>query len=176
MTNKKQHLPKNSLTDILQSSAKDRDNTVGLSPLSKLIRDVFSDLNIRPHQFNTLLQQFLQDPINGFDTPEAKSSENGNIKKELSRPNATFKTLVKLIRILNPAEVEFSLRFIWHNKQETYHRTKVHVPSDREGDALNMLMMTSELVKERTSVEEIYAALDQLNDTSPLDNFTPPSK
>jgi hypothetical protein len=87
---------RNALTELLYHPKKDFN--VPMSPISRLIRSIFSDLNIRPPQFNVLLQQFLNDPNEGFNTQEARSSENGNIKKEFSRHNSTFKTLLKLTK------------------------------------------------------------------------------
>lgn len=154
---------RNNLTEILQGGRQTLNRP--LSPISRLIRVILSDLNVRPHQFNTLLKNYLNDPMNGFDTPEAKSSENGNIKKEFSRDNSTFKTLVKLTKVLNPDEVEFSVRYKWHNGKDTTHNVQMHIPSFTDIDVLNMLPLTvTEEEKPRVSLEEIYKAIDMLNE------------
>lgn len=154
---------RNNLTDILQNGRQTINRP--MSPISKLIRVILSDLNVRPHQFNTLLKNYLNDPLNGFDSPESKSSENGNIKKEFSRENSTFKTLVKLTKVLNPEEVEFIVRYKWHNGKETEHNVGMGVPSFTEIDALNMLPLTApEKDKPKVSLDEIYKAIDMLNE------------
>lgn len=155
---------KNNLNEILHSSS--RSINVPLSPISKLIRVILSELNVRPHQFNTLLKNYLNDPLNGFDTPEAKSSENGNIKKEFSRDNSTFKTLIKLTKVLNPDEVEFSVKYKWHNGKETTHKTSVVIPSSTDVDVLNMVSVPTSIQpvnKPKTTIEEIYKAIEMLN-------------
>ncbi len=154
---------KNNLTEILHSGHKGVNKP--MSPISKLIRIILSDLNIRPHQFNNLLKNYLNDPMNGFDSPEAKSSENSNIKKEFSRENSTFKTLVKLIKVLNPLEIEFSVKFKWHNGKETSHKTSVVLQSFNDADALNMITITNPVPnKPKTTIEEINKAIEMLND------------
>jgi len=153
----------NTINELLTQS-KFKKQEVNLNPLAKVIRTILADLNVRPYQFNILLKQYLDDPINRFETNDSKTSESGNIKKEFSRDNPTFKTLVKLTRVLNPVETTFSVKYKWHDGTETEHSIDINVPSFRMEDIRNLTPTTNENRKTKaTTLEEINNAIESLN-------------
>ena len=153
----------NTINELLTQSKfkKQEDN---LNPLARVIRTILADLNVKPYQFNILLKQYLDDPINRFETQDSKTSESGNIKKEFSRDNPTFKTLVKLTRVLNPVETSFCIKYKWHDGSESEHAIDIKVPSFRLEDIRNLTTTTDTKNKMKAAtLEEINKAIEILN-------------
>ena len=157
--------PRNVLSEILYAPTKDINSM--MNPLAKLVRMIFADLNIRPNRFFMMLNQYLNDPMNGFPTPEKRSSERGNIQKELAKKQITFKTLVKLIRVLNAKRAGLTLTLEWHDGRVTQHSISTDVMSSFEADIMNVLTAVDEngLPKVNGSNEDnMTEFLNMLND------------
>lgn len=166
MTNKRKQ--RNALTDILYTPKKDMDRP--MNPLARMVRVIFSDLNVRPPKFYMMLNQWLNDPQNGFNQPEKRSSERGNLQKELAKNSITWKTLSKLISVLNPKRVKLVLVFEWHDDSITSHEVVSTVVSSSGFDMKNMIMQAGTVTKykpqDRTEFDQMLDALDDDSEAS----------
>lgn len=156
---------RNALTTILHTPNRDIHNT-NMNPLARLVRVVFADLNIKPNRFHMMLNKYLDDPMNGFHTPEKRSSERGNIQKELAKPNITWKTVVKLVRVLNPKRIRLSLEFDWHDGKTTRHVVQTEVRAGHDIDIMGIITNVNNKVPKtdprRNS--DVVKYLDMLDD------------
>lgn len=161
---------RNALSEILYSPRKDMNAM--MNPLARLVRTVFADLNIRPNRFFMMLNQYLNDPLNGLHTPEKRSSERGNIQKEFAKNQITFKTLVKILRVLNAKRVGITLTLEWHDGTVTQHSEFTDVMSSSEADIMNALTTVNEEKIIRSSKRKSKSNLKAFHDM--LDDDTEP--
>jgi hypothetical protein len=72
------------------------------------------------------MKRYLNDPRNGFaGNGKMRSSERGNLIKEIRRPDMTWKVFQKCIQFLDPLGVEFEIRLKWRNGKTTLHTLRV---------------------------------------------------
>ena len=62
--------------------------------------------------WNDLINKYLNDPRNGINIQDrdTKSSARGNITKELTRPEITWKVFCKGLRVINACKMELSIK------------------------------------------------------------------
>lgn len=96
--------------------------------LAKLYRQILADLDITPMKFNQLMEKYLQDPKNKIP-PDSKnrSSERGNLIKEMRRSDMTWKVFLKCIRFLSPVEMRFEVHLKWGDKKTTIHGVNMKI-------------------------------------------------
>lgn len=167
MANQKKR--RSALSEMLYAPVRDMD--ARMNPLAKLVRTIFADLNIRPNRFYMMLNQYLNDPMNGFSTPKEKASERGNIQKELTKKQITFKTLVKLIRVLNARRAGLTLTLEWHDGQVTQHHINTNNMSSFEADIMNILTSVNEqptpdVQKDKEDLQIMLEMLDSDTETN----------
>lgn len=103
-------------------------------PLAKLYRRILWDLDIKPEQINALILKWLDDPKNGIpNNGKSRSTERGNIIKDLSKPEMTWKNFVKGIRLLRPLRVRFIVSIDWPANLTSVHEIKL-IGEDTEGN------------------------------------------
>lgn len=94
--------------------------------LSKIFRNILSDLNITPMKWDQLMNAYLNNPKNrvGRDS-RSRSSTRGNLNKELVKKDMTWRNFERAIRFLNPVEAEFTVKLRWRNGRTTLHGVKM---------------------------------------------------
>jgi hypothetical protein len=121
-------MAKNKLTRILTAPDKDVKKTFGANGvLSRLFRQMLLDLNIGPPQFSILMAQYLADPRNAVpNNKKDQTSMRGNLNKEFSRPQMTWKVFCKALRFLQITKIEFVLQASRAVGKPTIHSTEVN--------------------------------------------------
>lgn len=108
------------IIELLKKDNKGVTDTFGVTGvLSRLFRQILSDLNIKPQDYNSLLVSYVRDirnriPNNRKDIAIAM----GNISKELLRPNMSWKVFCKGMRFLRFTKFEIIIRC--HSENKTY--------------------------------------------------------
>lgn len=106
------------LHSMLLSPTKDVTKARGI--LARLFRQIMMDLNITPMMFNNLMIKYLSNPANGnFNDGKSRSSERGNLIKEIRRPNMSWNVFLKCLRFLNPISIRFEVHLSWGGKRST---------------------------------------------------------
>ena len=96
--------------------------------LSKLFITICSDLNIGTMRWQRLINDYVNDPENGVaDNPHRKTSERGNLTKQLSKPYQSWKTFCKALRIFKFTRVEITLVAHHRNGSITTHHQSVNL-------------------------------------------------
>lgn len=123
-------MAKNKLTRILTAPDKDIKKTHGANGvLSRLFRQMLLDLNIGPSRFGSLLQEYILDPRNGVpNNKKDQTSMRGNLTKEFSRPQMTWKVFCKALRFLQITKIEFVIKAYHRTGRSTIHSTVVALP------------------------------------------------
>lgn len=86
------------------------------------------DLQLTPSQMNKNMLAWLDDPRNGIPNNGAmRSSERGNLIKEMTKPNMTWKVFMKCIRFLRPLNIKLSFELEWAGRRFTTHELSVRV-------------------------------------------------
>jgi hypothetical protein len=118
---------KNRLARVLTSPDKGIGRTYGANGvLSRLFRQILFDLNIAPIRFGQLMQEYLLDPSNGVPpNKKDQTSMRGNLTKEFSREQMTWKVFCKALRFLQFLRVELVLRCHHRNGTISEHKTDV---------------------------------------------------
>lgn len=94
--------------------------------LSKIFRQILSDLGIIPMKWNKLMNDYLNDPKNRVPKDSrGKSSTRGNLNKELHKPDMTWSNFEKAIKFLNPIKAEFTIKLTWFGNKTTVHSINV---------------------------------------------------
>lgn len=114
------------LNDMLSSPTKGVEEASGV--LARLFRLILMDLNISHMGLNSLMIRWLEDPRNGIaNNGKSRSSERGNMIKEMTRGDMTWKVFVKCIRFLAPIEMRFEVHLKWSAKKTTVHGINLHI-------------------------------------------------
>lgn len=107
-------------TTILERDDKGASKATGV--LSLVFRKTLAELGVNATMWNKLMLGYLGDKRNRIpNNSRARSSTRGNLTKELSKPNMTWRNFEKGIRFLNPVEALFSLRLTWRNGKTSCH-------------------------------------------------------
>lgn len=118
-------------------SARDKGLSEAAGPLARLYRQILLDHNIDWYKMNNLLNRYVEDPRNRVaNDRKTRSSERGNMIKEIARPDMTFKVFFKGIRLLAPVRARFEVHLEWGSKKKTI--TGFHIPlnmdEEQQGD------------------------------------------
>lgn len=114
------------LNTILQSPSKEVHSARGV--LAKVFRGICKDAGITPSVWHKLMQQFLNNPMNGIPAEDGKrrSSTRGNLNKAFSKEVMSWKTFMTALSFLSPVKAEFTLKLTWRNKRTTVHEIEVN--------------------------------------------------
>lgn len=125
---------KNKLHRMLQAPDKEIGKTHGSNGvLSRLFRQMLLDLNIGGSRFGSLLQDYIQDSHHGAPlNKKDQTSMRGNLTKEFSRPQMTWKVFIKALRFLQLIKIDFVIKAYHANGKETLHSTTVVLGSRSE--------------------------------------------
>lgn len=98
------------------------------NPLARLYRKILMDLQIKPDTMNDNMLRWLDDPHNGIPNNGAtRSSERGNLIKEMTRANMTWRVFMKCIRFLRPLNIKLTVELEWPGHRKTQHELFVKV-------------------------------------------------
>jgi len=125
---------RNAVTEMLTAPDKNITKTSGSNGvLSRLFRQMLWDLNINVSQFGSLLQNYVLNPHNGIpDNKKDQISARGNMAKELSKTQMTWKVFCKALRFLGIAKIDFSLKAYHYDGRTTLHSTTVNMGGRNE--------------------------------------------
>lgn len=90
--------------------------------LSTLFEDILDKEEVGPIKWGELMRQYLGNPRNRIPRDSRKqSSARGNLNKELSKGNMTWRNFVKGVRFLNPLSATFTVTLTWPGNRKTIH-------------------------------------------------------
>lgn len=133
------------MSNSLKEIVADTDKQVGQSsnPLAKLYRTILLDKNITHNTIDHYLNQYLDDPIHGIPkNSKDRSSERGNLLKQLGKNSISWKIFTKGLQLLRPRAVRLTLTFTDQRGEVTYHSIDLQgtgEPDDGEDDELDVL-------------------------------------
>jgi len=124
-------------TTILERDDKGASKATGV--LSLVFRKTLAELGVNATMWNKLMLGYLGDKRNRIpNNSRARSSTRGNLTKELSKPNMTWRNFEKGIRFLNPIEAVFSLHLTWRNGKTSVHSIVLAGERRVEDDTQNL--------------------------------------
>lgn len=113
--------------------------------LSRLFIVMISNLGITVQRWGQLMADFVTDPRNGVsDNRRDQTSARGNLHKEFSKQQMTWKVFIKALRFLRFVKADFIVVAYDAQGNETIHKTTIHLNSrtspnvDVNGDDVNM--------------------------------------
>lgn len=120
---------KNRMLDLLNSPTKEQEQPYGLrGALAKLWRKILFDLEINSTQWHKLMSDYVSDTRNGIpNTASDRTSMRGNLTKEFSRAEMSWKVFCKAMRFLQPVRVRFIVQFEWFGNKITEHDIQVRL-------------------------------------------------
>jgi hypothetical protein len=86
--------------------------------LAKLYRQALAAYNIEISSFNQLLERFLTRRRIAGGVSRDRSSDRGNLRKELLKDNMTFKSLCKGLDLITIRKVEIVINMVDANKKK----------------------------------------------------------
>lgn len=127
-------MARNKLISMLQRPDKGMGATHGVTgTLSRLFRSVLVDLNISPMKFSALLADYVRDKRNKVpDNRRDQSSIMGNLTKELSRADMTWKVFCKGMKFLQFTRFEICLKCYKRDGSHTIHTLPVDLYESKD--------------------------------------------
>lgn len=98
----------------LKEIVADTDKQVSQSnnPLAKLYRTMLLELGVNHYTIDQYINQYLDDPQLGIPkNSKDRSSERGNLLKQLGKPAISWKIFTKGLHLLRPRHVKLTLTF-----------------------------------------------------------------
>lgn len=121
------------LNRVLVDSRKEVHRAKGV--LAKLYRRILWDLDIKPATMEKKILQYLDDPRNAIPkSGKARSTERGNIVKDLSKSEMTWNNFIKGIRILRPLRARLIVEFDWPMQSMSRHTFTLINENGEPGD------------------------------------------
>lgn len=117
--------------------------------LGRLFSVICRDLGIDMCGMDERIKRYIDDPVNGVPADnKARSSERGNIMKDLAAPDMTWKKFLKFIRIMAPRYVRFEVHLGWRKHMETVHSLRVDMTHLKDYEE-SAIIAASEETEER---------------------------
>lgn len=120
------------LRNITDSDTKQEEQALGI--LARLFRQLLhkgTGINVPDVKYSyalRLIEAWLKDPNNGVpDDLKRRSSTRGNLIKEISRPDMTFRVFLKGIRWLRPQNVTFIVDLGYAHGAKRTARVKINL-------------------------------------------------
>lgn len=143
--------------DILNAPDKRIKESEGL--LTTLLRQIMIDANIGFNEYFVKMTAYLNDPRNNIpQTAHAKSSERGNMFKDFTNPNMSWRAFAKHLRLLAPVKVRFEIHALWPNRRETV--TAIEIPLNEPVPYIQSNQYSLDLDDMSTDVEREQYSLD----------------
>jgi hypothetical protein len=136
----------NKLNSLLNSPDKEVSKTSGANGvLSRLWRQMLFDLDITLPKFGAYLQAYILDPRNGVpNNRKDQISMRGNLTKEFTRSQMTWKVFCKALRFLNIVKIELIIKAHHHNGKITRHSTFINFGGRTVNNNFNELLEQDE--------------------------------
>lgn len=149
----KRRLP--TMNQILESKHKFVDETYGFGGvLAKLFRSMLKDRQVSMGVWNRLVARYMTDPTNRIhSTRRDHTSARGNLMKEFSKPQMTWKVFCKAMKFMQCQRFELHLTVYDRAGKPWHHQVT--------GDLRNTFMDESELDDEED--EENRPAAEEQN-------------
>ena len=126
----------NELNDLLEHENKKIYEAHGV--LARLYRQILFETRVTPRHMDRLLQLWVADPRNAIpDDGKSRSTERGNLIRELSSRDLTWRVFLKGIRLLRPIDIHLEVHLRWSRKKVTIHGFTMRLTDieiDLEGD------------------------------------------
>lgn len=127
-------MPKNQMTRILEDPLKHESMTYGYGGvLAGLFARILWDMRITVPRWLSLMNDFVNDASNSNQTQNQKdrTSMRGNLHKEFSRAQMTWKVFLKGLRFLQVVKFQIIIVALHTNGKTTEHKSKVINLGDR---------------------------------------------
>jgi hypothetical protein len=126
--------PKHEIDNILTSQDYGISKTKGIGGiLARLYRQILMDLQVRPNRFNLLLKEASDNAKQTItDKSVSKYFTAGNLRRELEKPEMTFKVFMKGVRLLKVVNFKICLELTFASGKKTIHSTDVNLGSVQE--------------------------------------------
>lgn len=122
------------LNRMLKST--DKNTKEAKSILSRLYRQILTDIGMDTAMWSRLMNRWLDNPANRVTRPGPKrSSEKGNLNKLLSSSIMSIRTFEKGMVFLGPLSFRLEIHITWRNKRTTIHGVDVVLPDNQRGHA-----------------------------------------
>lgn len=109
-----------SLKEIVSDS--DKQVTKSRNPLAKLYRKILLERNVNHSSIDHYLNQYLDDPRMGIPrNSKDRSSERGNLLKQLGKSSISWKIFVKGLRLLRPKHIKLIVEFTDQRGETSIH-------------------------------------------------------
>jgi hypothetical protein len=121
-------MARNQLMRILSRSDKGASRAHGVGGvLSRLWSQILKDRDVNIARWNDYMHSFVTDPRNGIaPTRKDQTSARGNLTKEFSRPQMTWKVFMKALRFLKALKVEIAIKIHYPGGFTSTHGTEVN--------------------------------------------------
>lgn len=125
-----------SLKEIVADT--DKQITQSRNPLARLYRTILLEKDINHNTIDHYLNQYLDDPALGIPrNSKDRSSERGNLLKQLGKPTISWKIFTKGLRLLRPRHVRITLTFTDQRGVVTNHYIDLEGTDDQLDDELD---------------------------------------
>ena len=92
------------------------------NPLSRLFNKIRYDLGITPARVGLLVENYLNNPLNNIPkTGKERSTERGNLMKQLKADDMSIKVFLKALSVLQPKHIRFTVEFTNQRDRTTSH-------------------------------------------------------
>lgn len=135
------------MSSSLKEIVADNDKQLSQSrnPLTRLYRTILLEKDINHNTIDHYLNQYLDDPKLGIPkNSKDRSSERGNLLKQLGKPAISWKIFTKGLLLLRPRHVTITLKFTDQRGNITSHSIDLEgfddvIEDDGEDDNLDAL-------------------------------------
>lgn len=126
-------MAKNQMTKILENPEVHEAMTHGYNGiLASLFIRILRELNVSVARWSALMADFVNDASNGVpDNQKDRTSMRGNLTKEFSRKQMTWKVFVKGLRFLQIKKFQVTITAQHQNGRVTVHHSKMINLGDR---------------------------------------------
>lgn len=115
-----------SIEALLNDPAKQKYHVTCLT--ARLFRILLTELNITPTRYHHYVTGWLNDPSNNVSTEATvRSTERGNLVKEINRDTMTIKTLTKMLKVFNTRKAFLSVTLSHPDGTVTRHAVKYDI-------------------------------------------------
>lgn len=122
-------MARNQLMRILNRTDKGASRAHGKGGvLARLWSQMLKDLDVNVARWNDYMHTFVTDPRNGYPpTKNGQTSARGNLTKEFSRPQMTWKVFLKALSFLKVIRVEIAIKCHYADRPPSTHGTEVNL-------------------------------------------------
>ncbi|QDB71199.1 hypothetical protein CPT_Moabite_169 [Serratia phage Moabite] len=97
-----------------------------LNVLHQLFLDIRKTVTPTEEDWNRAMKSYLEDPGNDFDDKnKLRSSERSNVNRGLNNPDMSSKIFTKGLKVINPAQIYFTLELEFPGEQITHHEVRM---------------------------------------------------